>query len=230
MTRRKNGKRAKKDGGAGKLDTSSDAAVVVPPKRKGYGRSSELHYTFRRLRVARLYLEGKRQKEIAEIVEVDQSTISRDLEAIRQAWLRSTILDFNTIKAEQLARIDHLEMIAYRDYEASVKPVETITQKEERPTLVDGKQEKGATTITQRKHRAPVGDRGYLDIVKWCISERSKIYGIYEAIKLQIEDWRTDVVSALKNGQITAEEVKALYPDIADEFFALAGVQEANDS
>ena len=50
-----------------------------------------------------------------------------------------------------------------------------------------------------------------------------RYYGLYDD-KIRVNDWRSDIVTALQNGDITAEEVKQLYPDLASEFFAKAGV------
>ena len=58
-------------------------------------RQQRLAYTERRKEVAKLYLEAWTQQAIADHFGVNQSTISRDLEAIRQQWVDSAIKDFN---------------------------------------------------------------------------------------------------------------------------------------
>ena len=172
------------------------------------------NYTERREQVARLYLEGKTQTEIAAKFDVTQATISRDLEAIRQQWVENALVHFDQIKARELARIDKLERENWQAWERSQKDAETVTKKMGK----DG--DKQATIIT----KGQVGDPQFLRGVQWCIEQRLKIYGVYEAVKLHITDWRSDIVTALQNGDITTEDVKQLYPDLASDFFAKAGV------
>lgn len=64
--------------------------------------------------IAEYYLHGMYQYEIAEEIGLDQATISRDLKAIQKEWLKSTLRDFDELKAQELAKIDDLE-ITYRD-------------------------------------------------------------------------------------------------------------------
>jgi IS30 family transposase len=54
--------------------------------------------------IARRYLKGETQAEIADHVGVNQSTISRDIRLLQKRWAASANADFDAARAEQLAR------------------------------------------------------------------------------------------------------------------------------
>jgi len=137
-------------------------------------RQQRLAYTERRKEVAKLYLEAWTQQAIADHFGVNQSTISRDLEAIRQQWVDSAIKDFNQAKATELARIDKLEREYWSGWERSQDEVKKTSQKaktqgDNKPNYVEK-----AQSVEDR-----VGDPRYLSGVQWCIEQRCKILGIY---------------------------------------------------
>jgi IS30 family transposase len=53
-------------------------------KKKKYSRSSKLKLEERRRQVASLVAQSRTEKEIAQMLNVDQSTISRDIQALRE--------------------------------------------------------------------------------------------------------------------------------------------------
>jgi len=85
----------------------------------------------RRKRVAELYLAGARQGEIARELQVRQTTISNDVAYIRSEWLASMLRDFNERKAEELAKIDRFEEVAWQAWERSCKAAETTRRRRE---------------------------------------------------------------------------------------------------
>jgi len=173
----------------------------------------------RRPKVATLYLKGWNQTSIAQQFGVTQATISKDLKAIRKEWLESSIRDFDTLKEQELKRIDVLEREYWKQYEASQDAKETTSK--EAIDIGGKKRHKVRTTSTQRD-----GDPRYLQGIQWCIEQRCKILGIYEASKInvKVDDWKTAVIEDLRNGQLSPEEVRELWPDLAGEFFRLANV------
>lgn len=56
-----------------------------------------------------------------------------------------------------------------------------------------------------------------------------RYYSLYSD-KVKIEDWQSDIVRMLRDGELTPEDVKAAYPDLASQFFAKAGIDASNDS
>lgn len=166
-----------------------------------------------RRRISDMYLRGMLQSEIAAELGLSQATISTDLKALQGEWLQSALLDFNEIKARELARIDKLEREYWTAWERSLEDAETI------------REENGAGGIKDvRITKGQSGNPTFLSGIQWCIEQRLKIFGIYEATKLRIEDWQSDIVELLRTGRLSPEDVKAAYPDLAAEFFARAGV------
>lgn len=152
------------------------------PKNQSITR--DLTYTERREKAARLYLSGKTQAEIASILEVNQSTVSRDLDAMRNEWLDRAVETFDQIKAQELARIDRLEREYWQAWEDSKQDDETTRQ---RGGMTGEKIAVTAATKTVTKRQT--GEKTFLDGVQWCIEQRLKIFGIYAAIKVDTT-WR----------------------------------------
>ena len=69
----------------------------------------KLSYTARRREVAKLYLEGWRQIDLAEKFSVTQPTISNDIAAIQKEWLATAVTDHDTRQTEELAKLGNLE-------------------------------------------------------------------------------------------------------------------------
>src|SRR5690606_7203600 len=70
----------------------------------------------------RRFLQGIFQREIAEEVGVTQGTVSKDLEAIRQAWAESPLIDFNEAVNRELERLDTYEAELWEAWERSKQP------------------------------------------------------------------------------------------------------------
>jgi hypothetical protein len=64
----------------------------------------------------------------------------------------------------------------------------------------------GNTTATIFYLKTQARDRGYVE-------------------RVQVDDWQTEIVDALRNGQVKPEDIQLLYPDLAGEFFSRAGVK-----
>lgn len=75
----------------------------------------------RRVHVAKLYLEGKTQQEIADTFGINQSSVCRDLEAIRKMWRESAVADIGERQEIELAKIDHVEEQAWKAWNQSVE-------------------------------------------------------------------------------------------------------------
>ena len=132
-----------------------------------FGKSTEIND--RRYKVSQLYLSGIIQSEIAEQLNVNQSTVSRDLEAIRQAWLDASLRNFDEARAEELAKIDEQE----RKYQAKVIELENIADK----LLTVSEHEKAARVIgTLHKFMNSVDD---------CIKQRCELLGLNAPQRLE---------------------------------------------
>jgi hypothetical protein len=124
-----------------------------------------------RVEIAGLYLQGWTQAEIGAKLGLSRQQIGYDLAAVRQEWLRSTLVNFDAKKAEELARIDRLEREYWAAWEKSRNGHETTTT--EQTTTPQGERSKAAI----RREDQP-GDPRYLAGVQWCIEQRCKVLGL----------------------------------------------------
>src|SRR5262249_16220414 len=93
------------------------------------------------------------------------------LNAVRQEWLQSSLLDFNARKAEELARIDRLEREYWSAWEASKKERQTSTT--EQTTDAEGEKLKAGIRKVEQ-----TGEPRYLAGVERCIEQRVKSLGL----------------------------------------------------
>jgi hypothetical protein len=107
----------------------------------------------RRQRVAALYLQGQTQLDIARLLQCCQGTISNDLVRIKEEWLASSLRDFDAAKAQELAKFDRVEAVAWWAFRRSQRPVSKTGNK--RP-----------------------GDPRFLAQVLQCIETRLKVLGL----------------------------------------------------
>jgi hypothetical protein len=122
------------------------------PKRNN-AQNDETRMTERRERVAGMYIEGKTQHQIAEVVGVSQMTISNDLKAIRETWKERTLRAYDEKVAQDLARLDYFEEQSWAAFRRSCRPVDADSP--DKP-----------------------GDPRFLDHVSKCIEWRLKILGL----------------------------------------------------
>lgn len=108
--------------------------------------------------VARLYLLGKTQYEVAAEVGISQGQVCYDLKIIRQRWLDSSLQDFNELKAKELAKIDMVESEFLKAWDRSQG--------------------------LDREGRARDGDPRFMDGVLKCIAKRCEIFGFDVAKKV----------------------------------------------
>jgi len=176
--------------------------------------------TSRRREVARLYCKGWTQPEIAEQLDVHQSTISRDLKDLRKDWLASALMDINEAKARELTKIDILELEYWDAWHRSVGENIRETSKAKGPA--QGKPTKMEKTIVKDRL---VGDPRFLAGVQWCIDKRCKIMGL-DAPQLVEVTWQDELVSLLRSGEIEPEQVITDFgEELAYTLFDRAGVK-----
>jgi len=141
----------------------------------GKRRSSAQRARDRR-RISALYMQRRLQVDIADEVGVSQATVSRDLKALQCEWLESALIDFNSAKARELARIDYLELEYWDAWQRSCEDAETLVK--------DGTPEK--VEKLKRTSKGQAGDPRFLQGVQWCIEKRCKILGIEAPTKLDV--------------------------------------------
>src|SRR5215470_6011252 len=100
-------------------------ATLVPPDRPFSNRARRFAILERRHQVIRLYCQGVYQSEIARLVGVDTATVCRDLQALHEEWKAEHAEALERRKAEQLAKIDHEETVAWEAWERSCQDAES---------------------------------------------------------------------------------------------------------
>lgn len=145
----------------------------------------------RRQRISTLYLQGKYQAEIAVEVGVTQQQVSYDLKIIHKEWLKSTLVDFDVKKIEELERVAILEREywdAWRtsraDREIKSTAKETSDAVIVQGRAVGGKQKSKASVRKEMRD----GNAAFLAGIQWCIDTRCRIFGFYAPTKLSITE------------------------------------------
>jgi len=134
--------------------------------------------------VSALYLQGWVQVRIAEHInkirnyDITQQTVSRDLKTIQERWFASSLRNFDEAKAQEIAKVDHLELVAWEAYQSSIKPI--IKQKISKK--VDGQ----TTEATQEAYRG-YGDVRFLEMVYKCIDRRCKLLGLDAPVRQDVD-------------------------------------------
>jgi hypothetical protein len=136
-------------------------------------RAKKVAIDQRRQEVARRYVRGQSQTEIALELDVTQGTISTDLKAIRQQWRESAVRDFDLAREEQLRRIEAVQREAWGAWERSKKPHQEAT--------VDGE---GQSQRTRKRVRNQNGDPRYLEVVLRCIHGHRALLGLDAPTKI----------------------------------------------
>lgn len=125
----------------------------------------------RRERIARFYLQGLTQDEIARRENSTQPTISKDLKAIRTAWREGAVRDFDAAREQELDKIDHLERVYWQAWDRSCQ--DKTRSRTKRRTGGPAVQDEAGLEREQRD-----GNPAYLDGVQWCIERRCKLLGL----------------------------------------------------
>jgi transcriptional regulator with XRE-family HTH domain len=129
----------------------------------------------RRAEVARRYLQGEMQEQIAQSFGVTQGQISQDLKAIRAAWLASAVRDFDALKAQELAKIDAVEREYWLAWERSKKDKEISVQE---GGEVDPQTRKPRIKKVVMRKEGQAGNPAFLAGVLTCIERRCSILGL----------------------------------------------------
>lgn len=148
----------------------------------------------RRQQVSELYLGGKSQYEIAEILTpefptpsgkpISQQTIAKDLKIIRSEWRSSAVRNFDAAKSMELAKIDQVELEAWQAWQRSIGKSKTVTKHAE----AGGSQESPGKRFITEKVEKLNGDPRFLAVINDCIKRRCDILGLDAPKKLTGDD------------------------------------------
>lgn len=149
----------------------------------------------RRERVAQLYLSGKVQSDIAQLMGVSQAQISMDLQYAQRQWQASYVESTQALKARELAKIDLMEAEAWASWYDSKHPKETTTTE-----AIEGH-------TPQRKARVvkegSSGDPRFLAVIQSCWERRAKLLGLDAATKVSVDlaSLTTDQLVRISQGE-----------------------------
>lgn len=133
-----------------------------------------------RAQIASMYLSGAQQIHIVEKltlqndIEYSLDMIKRDLIVLRKRWRESSLRDFDEARAEQLEKLDVMELAAWEQWNRSCLDYKKTTTGS---SLKEGAFEKEETGIQ-------TGDPRYLTIIHSCIDRRCKLLGLYAPTKI----------------------------------------------
>jgi hypothetical protein len=153
----------------------------------------------RRADVAYLYCRGWPQHKIAAKYHVTRQQIGKDLAGIRAEWQRVMVREFDTYKAEQLAKLDAMEAEAWRGWRRSLRdavkqttkmgpapPPEQKATRSADPDAADDPLAEAAeppadmvVTEDQTVTEGQTGDPRFLQIIGDCIDKRLRVVGGY---------------------------------------------------
>lgn len=148
----------------------------------------------RRQQCADLYVQGWTQAQIAEELNVVQSTVSSDLQALRTQWRESGIRDFDLSRAIELEKLDRIEREAWDAWERSKRPAQSA--------VVSGD---AGNQQTRRSTKSQIGDPRFLDLINKCIAQRRALLGL--DTPLQLSERETDATGTF---DIRCERAMAL--------------------
>jgi len=155
----------------------------------------------RRQMITELYLQGWSQSEIAQHLEVAQSTISKDVQHVRRQWEKSALRNFDQLRAQEVHKLDFVEREAWAAWERSQKPSQSAV-------VTDQGGATGQRTRKSLKHQ--IGDPRFLDQVNKCVAQRRALMGL-DALPNLTPEGREDAASL----EIRRERVIALLTAIS---------------
>jgi hypothetical protein len=123
----------------------------------------ELH----RAEIAKMYLEGWYQSDIAAKLGISQPQVSYDLKVLHDRWRAEGIKRIGEYISRELVRIDRLEQMYFDAWERSTQPADSYADKYS---------DDGVETTFKLEERD--GSPQFLVGVQWCIKRRCDLLGL----------------------------------------------------
>lgn len=154
-------------------------------------RARKTEIASRRKTVAELYVQGWTQVQIAEKLNVTQTTICTDLQRLHKEWRESRLRDFDAARELEIQKLDRLEREAWAAWERSQKPSQSAEFKDD-----------ATNTPSKKKVKNQNGDPRFLVVVHQCIASRRALLGLDALPALPKED--TNDNSAERTNRVVA--------------------------
>lgn len=161
--------------------------------------------------VAQLYLTGMTQTAISRQMNSREDApypytpkmVEKDLAALRKQWLKSSLRDFDQARAEELAKVDALEIEAFNAWRKSQEGKYTKASKS-----VEGGMH-GVVFEEQEREETSAGDPRFLAVVQWCINKRCELMGLDAPLALDLTSGGKPMVFTLDLGDNKPIDVEA---------------------
>ncbi|MEW5804689.1 MAG: hypothetical protein AB1847_21575 [bacterium] len=188
--------------------------------------SKKLEIDFRRVELSKLWSQGIHdQMELAKLLSVDRSTITRDLKVLQEEWKQAAIVNIDTAKGEILAQIQAVKRENWAGWKRSCIEFKSKTIKAKGKKLQEQKDQNARPETAEQiiKTEDRTGDPRFLSNVLTCIERECKLLGIDAPVKNEhtgksggpiiIEDIRSAIRQQLKSNPDLVEKVKSLLRD-----------------
>lgn len=166
-----------------------------------------------RKRAMRLYLTGKTQQEIADIlaeetgIEVSRRQIGNDLKKVREDWLSTQREKYEYYVTQELERLDALEHEAWKNYASSIG---------ERIDEVVHTRSLNGDDITRTRKKYGPGSAKMLDLILKIQQDRRKLLGVYAPSKLGINVAQTHEVVVKGYSVVSPEDWPSLPEEVVE--------------
>ena len=145
-----------------------------------------------RLEIARLYLKGIIQADIAARLGMTRQMVGYDLKAIQAQWLQSSLVAFDQRISIELAKIDNLEIEYWEAWERSKQVKESSSAKVIQSK--DGERNEASSIQEQM-----LGNPAFLLGIQWCIDRRLRLFGLDAPLKV---DWRQTLPEGMDSDEV----------------------------
>ena len=155
------------------------------------------------------YVMGVPQYEIAAEIGISQGQVSQDIKKLLKRWEASQVQKIDVLKAEQLLRINKIEREAWDQWNKSkTTPRKVVTKSHSGSASKPTPEFARMSTTTEDA----MGDPAYMGHIMWCVSERSKLLGLYAPKKIA----NTNIEGDKEVSGSGVKELMDMINDVAD--------------
>lgn len=160
--------------------------------------------------IARMYVKGRTQMEMARELGLSQGQISNDLRNLLKSWEESRMHNIDLHKNAALLRINMIEEELWEAWEKSKTAKKVVNTKSKSGEMADALDASGRPIKTSEEkywragssEELPTGgDMQYMNGIMWCLQERAKIMSLYAPKKIA----NTDPTGTQEAGQSAKE-------------------------
>lgn len=130
--------------------------------------------------------EGLNQTEIASKVGISRPQVSYDLKILFQRFREATMDKLFDNRLAELAKLDHLESTAWEAWERSCLNAEKEVIVSGKAIEISGDGDASPALTVTRTTEGQVGDPRFLEIVRKCVEDRRKIFGLDAPSKTEL--------------------------------------------